>query len=105
MSMKRNRALSNQAHAVLDALLAAGSDWCHGYELAKQANIKSGTLYPLLIRLESLGYLEAIWQEATETGRPPRHAYRLTDAGRQLAHDTFGKTGSVPINDSGGAIA
>ncbi|ESQ84490.1 hypothetical protein AEAC466_09060 [Asticcacaulis sp. AC466] len=90
---------------MLAALLAAGNDWCHGYELAKQANIKSGTLYPLLIRLESQGYLEAVWQEAAETGRPPRHAYRLTATGRQLARDGLGETGAVSIKSGGGAIA
>ncbi|MDV6329602.1 PadR family transcriptional regulator [Asticcacaulis sp. 201] len=103
--MKRNRTLSAQALTVLAALLAAGNNWCHGYELAKQANIKSGTLYPLLIRLESQGYLEAVWQEATETGRPPRHAYRLTASGKQLARHTLGEAGAVSVKDGGGAIA
>jgi len=63
----------------------AGEGWCHGYDLCRQAGIKSGTLYPLLIRLEAQGHLEAQWQEPAERGRPPRHAYRLTAKGRQLA--------------------
>jgi DNA-binding PadR family transcriptional regulator len=70
---------------VLAVLLDAGSEWSHGYELARLANVKSGTLYPLLIRLEAQGYLEAEWQQPTEGGRPPRHAYRLTASGVQLA--------------------
>ncbi|MBZ4336696.1 PadR family transcriptional regulator [Corallococcus sp. AS-1-12] len=49
--------------------------------------MKSGTLYPLLIRLEAQGYLEAEWQQPSEGGRPPRHAYRLTRTGVQLARD------------------
>lgn len=57
----------------------------HGYELARQADVKSGTLYPLLIRLESQGHLEAEWQPPAEPGRPPRHAYRLTAKGVALA--------------------
>ena len=70
---------------VLAILLDAQADWSHGYELAQLADVRSGTLYPLLIRLEALGYLEAEWQQPPERGRPPRHAYRLTAAGVQLA--------------------
>jgi PadR family transcriptional regulator, regulatory protein PadR len=85
--MPRTRALSNHARSVLAALLKAGAAWSHGYELCRLAGVKSGTLYPLLIRLEAQGYLEAEWQQPAEGGRPPRHAYRLTQTGVQLAHD------------------
>ncbi|WP_448662026.1 PadR family transcriptional regulator [Sphingomonas sp. CJ20] len=85
--MARNRTLSNHARSVLAALLDAGGGWCHGYELARVAGVRSGTLYPLLIRLEGQGYLEAEWQAPPEGGRPPRHAYRLTASGIQLARD------------------
>jgi DNA-binding PadR family transcriptional regulator len=47
--------------------------------------MKSGTLYPILIRLAEQGLLEAQWQPAAAPGRPPRHAYRLTPVGAQLA--------------------
>ncbi|MBN8229991.1 helix-turn-helix transcriptional regulator [Corallococcus macrosporus] len=85
--MPRTRALSNHARSVLAVLLEAGTGWSHGYELCRLADVKSGTLYPLLIRLEAQGYLEAEWQQPAEGGRPPRHAYRLTQAGVQLARD------------------
>lgn len=85
--MRRTRTLSRQAQTVLVALLGAGERWSHGYELAREAGIKSGTLYPLLIRLKEQGYLDAEWQQPAEPGRPPRHAYRLTAAGVQLARD------------------
>ncbi|WP_317128310.1 PadR family transcriptional regulator [Sphingomonas baiyangensis] len=65
----------------------AAGGWSHGYELARIAGVKSGTLYPLLIRLEAQGHLEAQWQEPAEPGRPPRHAYRLTASGLRLARD------------------
>lgn len=83
--MTRSRALSPHARMVLAALLNARSEWSHGYELARLADVKSGTLYPLLIRLEAQGYLEAEWHQPSEGGRPPRHAYRLTASGVQLA--------------------
>ena len=83
--MSRSRTLSAPARDLLALMVRAGSRWSHGYDLCQQAGIKSGTLYPLLIRLEAQGYLEAEWQAPTERGRPPRHAYRLTAKGRQLA--------------------
>lgn len=83
--MTRTRTLSPHARMVLFILLHAGGEWSHGYELAQLADVKSGTLYPLLIRLEAQGYLEAQWQQPPEGGRPPRHAYRLTASGVQLA--------------------
>jgi PadR family transcriptional regulator, regulatory protein PadR len=70
---------------ILATLLEASGRWSHGYELARLGNVKSGTLYPLLIRLEAQGYLEAEWHQPVEGGRPPRHAYRLTASGVQLA--------------------
>lgn len=85
MRMSRTRALSPHARMVLAVLLDAGGQWSHGYELARLADVKSGTLYPLLIRLEAQGFLEAEWQQPVEGGRPPRHAYRLTASGVQLA--------------------
>jgi DNA-binding PadR family transcriptional regulator len=83
--MTRRRALSGHARALLAALADAGRDWSYGYELSTLTGIRSGTLYPLLIRLEGQGYLEAEWQKPAVPGRPPRHAYRLTAAGLRLA--------------------
>lgn len=69
---------------ILAIMADAGGRWLHGYDLCRQGRVKSGTLYPLLIRLEEQGYLEAQWQAPAEAGRPPRHAYRLTVSGRAL---------------------
>jgi len=83
--MVRNRTLSPAARKILAIMADAGSRWLHGYDLCRQGRVKSGTLYPLLIRLEEQNYLEAEWQAPAEPGRPPRHAYRLTATGRALA--------------------
>ena len=101
--MRRARALSNQAQAVLVALLGAGGEWSHGYQLAQAAGIKSGTLYPLLLRLADHGYLEAEWQQPKEAGRPPRHAYRLTAAGLELARAVLANPDSRRALARGGA--
>ena len=72
---------SVQALSVLAVLFEEPSQWRHGYALAKQTGLKSGTLYPILIRLADRGLVEACWQEEPQPGRPRRHLYRLTAAG------------------------
>lgn len=82
--MKRARSLSPAARSILSLLAEAGPEWSHGYDLCRRAGVKSGTLYPLLIRLEQQKHLEARWLPPAP-GRPPRHMYRLTPTGRRLA--------------------
>lgn len=88
MFMARSRKLSPQTVKVLDALANRPSDWLYGLELAKLTSLKSGTLYPILIRLADRAFLESRWLEPSEQGRPPRHAYRISAAGlKALASD------------------
>jgi DNA-binding PadR family transcriptional regulator len=70
---------------VLDALLEHPAQWRHGYSVSQQTEIPSGTLYPILMRLEKLAWLETRWEQPDKAGRPPRHLYRLTGPGRALA--------------------
>jgi PadR family transcriptional regulator PadR len=72
---------SAQTLSVLAVLCDQPSEWRHGYALAKQAGLKSGTLYPILIRLADRGLVEACWQDEPAPGRPRRHLYRLTADG------------------------
>ena len=81
------RSPSPRARAVLAFLSEAGEEWRHGYDLVRATGVKSGTVYPLLIRLEAQGYLEAQWQAPAAPGRPPRHAYRLTAQGARFARN------------------
>jgi PadR family transcriptional regulator PadR len=76
---------SPQTLSVLAALSGRPSEWHHGYEVAKETGLKSGTLYPILIRLADRGLLEAEWQDEPAPGRPRRHLYRLTAAGLAAA--------------------
>jgi PadR family transcriptional regulator, regulatory protein PadR len=76
---------SAQTLSVLAALCDQPSQWRHGYALAKQTGLKSGTLYPILIRLADRGLVEARWQDEPEPGRPRRHLYRLTASGLATA--------------------
>ena len=76
---------SAQTVSVLAALCDQPSRWQHGYTLARQTGLKSGTLYPILIRLADRGLVEACWQDEPVPGRPRRHLYRLTAAGLNSA--------------------
>ena len=80
--MPRNRAPSAQTVTVLRALAADPSRWRYGYELGAEVDLRSGSLYPILMRLSDRGLLESAWQE-TERGRPPRHVYRLDGSRRR----------------------
>jgi PadR family transcriptional regulator, regulatory protein PadR len=75
------REFSPQTLSVLAALCEQPSRWRHGYALASRTGLKSGTLYPILIRLADRGLVEACWQEEPQPGRPRRHLYRLTAGG------------------------
>jgi PadR family transcriptional regulator PadR len=79
--------LSRQTLDVLDALLARPSQWHYGYAICQQTDISSGTLYPLLMRLDKLGWLETRWEDAITAGRPRRHLYLLTGNGREWARN------------------
>lgn len=79
--MTRNRQSSPQAQTLLGVLMDRPRAWHYGYELSKQTQLKSGTLYPLLMRLADHGMLDADWREPEREGRPPRHVYRLTSKG------------------------
>ena len=84
--MVRQRKPSWQTLSVLRALLSRPADWRYGYDLIKETGLKSGTLYPVLIRLADQGMLESEWREPVRAGAPPRHAYRLTRDSVAAAH-------------------
>jgi PadR family transcriptional regulator, regulatory protein PadR len=76
--------MSRQTVLVLTEFLQAPSDWKYGYDISRSTELKSGTLYPILMRLAGCALLETRW-ETTEAGTPPRHMYRLTASGLQFA--------------------
>lgn len=76
--------LSPQTLLILESFLVRPTAWRYGYELSRETSLKSGTLYPILMRLAKYGLLETKWV-TTEDGVPPRHTYRLTAKGTELA--------------------
>lgn len=85
--MPRRPDTSPQTLLLLRALLADPSQWRYGYDLSRDTELASGTLYPILIRLADREFLETRWEPPEQPGRPPRHVYRLTDAGAEHARE------------------
>ncbi|WP_309571159.1 PadR family transcriptional regulator [Deinococcus sp.] len=93
---------SPHTRAVLHSLLGTYPAPTYGYDLSKATELKSGTLYPILQRLHEQGYLDAQWEDSTHAGKPPRHIYRLTEAGLKLARERKDATG--PARSLKGAL-
>jgi PadR family transcriptional regulator, regulatory protein PadR len=81
----RRSGFSAQTLSVLASLEADPAAWRHGYLLARQTGLRSGTLYPILIRLAERGLVEACWEDGQPAGRPRRHLYRLSSEGLAAA--------------------
>ncbi len=79
--------LSRTALEVLKFLLASSVAAHSGADISKHTRASSGTLYPLLARLESAGWATSEWEDAdpTKIGRPRRRFYKLTTLGRSKA--------------------
>jgi PadR family transcriptional regulator PadR len=79
--------LSYNAALVLQAIVHGHR---YGFEIMRAAHLKSGTVYPLLRRLEAAGMVASEWEassEAHDEGRPPRRYYAATAAGRAALAD------------------
>lgn len=76
--------ISPQTLQVLGSFLDRPTKWRYGYELSLETGLKSGTLYPILMRLTKYSMLETQWV-TTQLGTPPRHTYRLTLKGLEFA--------------------
>jgi PadR family transcriptional regulator, regulatory protein PadR len=76
---------------VLAALLADPLGEHYGLELSRAAGLPSGTVYPILARLEGAGWLVGAWEEIDQQaeGRRRRRYYRLTGTGLERARATI----------------
>jgi DNA-binding PadR family transcriptional regulator len=78
---------------VLRVLLADPAEERYGYEIGESAGLASGTVHPILARLEGAGWLESRWEDVDSraAGRPARRYYRLTAHGAQAAQDALSR--------------
>jgi PadR family transcriptional regulator, regulatory protein PadR len=84
--MSRSRRPSVQTLKVLEALAGDPAAWRYGYEIGAQVGVRSGSLYPILVRLADRELLDATWETEMTPGRPPRHLYRLSARGLEYTH-------------------
>lgn len=79
--------LTPHVYAVLCIFLEEPASLRHGYELVKRTGLPSGTLYPILLRLERERLIASRWDESEKRG-PRRRLYRLADdVGKNLVGD------------------
>jgi PadR family transcriptional regulator, regulatory protein PadR len=79
-----------QTRLVLKALV--GGRELYGLDLCDRTRLPSGTIYPILARLERARWVESFWEDPEKheaEHRPRRRYYRLTPGGRQLALDAL----------------
>jgi PadR family transcriptional regulator, regulatory protein PadR len=93
---------------VVSAMLVDVGAERYGLQLMQSTGLPSGTLYPIMVRLERAGWVKSRWEDIDPIveGRPCRRYYRLTSDGavharreiallhQQLAHVT-GPIGEV----------
>jgi PadR family transcriptional regulator, regulatory protein PadR len=62
----------------------------YGFDIMDATGLQSGTVYPILRRLEDAGMLRSRWEsvaDAHDEQRPPRRYYQVTGAGSRAAKD------------------
>jgi PadR family transcriptional regulator len=87
MSSQPGLRMTLPTQLVLRALLADPAQEMYGLQVCTEAGLPSGTIHPILARLERLGWAESRWEDvdARQEGRPRRRYYRLTEEGAERA--------------------
>lgn len=83
--------LSGAALKVLRHFLDAPRQPRSGAEISREAKVGSGTLYPILARLEEAGWFTSEWEaiDPREEGRPRRRYYTITATGQSAAREAL----------------
>jgi PadR family transcriptional regulator PadR len=81
--------LTRQTLKVLGTLMSEQMRELSGAEIAKLSQLSSGTLYPILNRLEEFGWLDSRWEigDPAALGRPRRRYYRITGEGARKVQE------------------
>jgi PadR family transcriptional regulator PadR len=79
--------MSAQTLKVLGSFLSDPRAELSGADIARMTKLASGTLYPILLRLEGAGWFASRWEKANpaDLGRPRRRLYRMTALGAKRA--------------------
>jgi PadR family transcriptional regulator len=78
---------------VLRALLVEPTREMYGLQIGQAAELPSGTVHPILARLEGCGWLESRWEDIdpAKEGRPRRRYYRLSAEGAESARTALAR--------------
>jgi DNA-binding PadR family transcriptional regulator len=97
MTANRQPRMTIPTQLVLRALLADPSRELYGVEIGHAAGLPSGTVHPILARLETVGWLTSRWEDIDPRtqGRPARRYYRLTPDGIELARGALARAYSA----------
>lgn len=87
--------LTGPLERVLRAFLADPGTPRYGYDLMKASGLPSGTLYPMLSRLQEQGLVSSAWAPSGADGRPPRRYYQLTDEGIETGRQELARAGAA----------
>lgn len=81
---------------VLRAMLVDSTRAMYGLELCSEAGLPSGTIHPILSRLEQFKWVKSYWEDVDprSEGRPRRRYYQLTEYGIQSALAALARAGS-----------
>jgi PadR family transcriptional regulator PadR len=92
---KKDPRLSHQMLRVLRVFVDKQPEEAAGSDICKQTRLLSGTLYPILMRLERSGWLKSRWEQINprDAGRPRRRLYRLTGLGYNKSIQAFAELG------------
>ena len=86
--MKYAVKMTGPVQQVLRAMLEDAAVPRYGLEISKRASLETGTLYPVMARLEGVGWVESRWEDpelSITDGRPRRRYYQLTKDGAEQA--------------------
>jgi PadR family transcriptional regulator, regulatory protein PadR len=88
--------LSRVTAATIDVLrvLTESQDACWGLLVIKSSHRPAGTVYPILERLESLGWVTSSWDSDDSRSGPRRRYYELTEEGGTAASAAIGEFAS-----------
>jgi PadR family transcriptional regulator, regulatory protein PadR len=90
--MKYAVKMTGPVRLVLRAMLDDAGVPRYGLQISKQAGLEPGTLYPVMARLEGVGWVQSRWEDpdlSIRDGRPRRRYYQLTTDGAEQARQAL----------------
>ena len=83
--------LTTQTIKVLGILISRHQIQISGADIARSTGLASGTLYPILLRLEQAKWVKSEWEKGDphKLGRPRRRIYSVTALGAKSGRSAF----------------